>query len=47
MLHLLVGFPDPKELETVFKEQIKLPEHCKSSIFMLLKELATGFSTIP
>jgi hypothetical protein len=47
MLHLLVGFPDPKELERVFQEQTKVPEHCKSTIFTLLRELATGFSTIP
>lgn len=47
MLHLLVGFPDPKALQKVLEEMTRLPEHTKSSVFTLLRELATGFNTIP
>ena len=47
MLHLLVGFPEPKALQKVFEDMTKLPEHTKSSVFTLLRELATGFNTIP
>jgi hypothetical protein len=47
MLYLLVGFPEPKALQKVFEDMTKLPEHTKSSVFTLLRELATGFNTIP
>jgi len=46
-LHLILGYPDTKALLQVFTDQAKLPDCCKSITYVLLKELATGFSAIP
>ena len=47
LLHLLVGFPDPHALKSTLQEILPLPDVCKSVIYTLMRELATGFSTIP
>lgn len=47
LLQLLVGFPDPHALKSTLQEILPLPDVCKSVIYTLMRELATGFSTIP
>jgi hypothetical protein len=46
-MHLILGYPDPKRLQKVFADHAKLPDCCMSFTYVLLKELANNFSTIP